>query len=62
MEKPKEVLNVDELAGYLDIPKSTVYKLAREGEIPARKVGRHWRFLKDAVDAWLANRGEDKPS
>jgi excisionase family DNA binding protein len=62
MEKPKEVLNVDELAGYLDIPKSTVYKLVREGEIPARKVGRHWRFLKDAVDGWLANRGEDKPS
>jgi excisionase family DNA binding protein len=62
MEKPKEVLNVGELAGYLNIPKSTVYKLVREGEIPARKVGRHWRFLKDAVDAWLGNRGEEKPS
>ena len=62
MEKPKEVLNVNDLAGYLDIPKSTIYKLVREGEIPARKVGRHWRFLKDAVDGWLGNRGEDKPS
>lgn len=62
MEKTKEVLNVDELAGYLDIPKSTVYKLVREGKIPAQKVGRHWRFLKDAVDAWLGNRGANKAS
>jgi excisionase family DNA binding protein len=46
----------------LDIPKSTVYKLVREGKIPAQKVGRHWRFLKDAVDAWPGNRGANKVS
>jgi excisionase family DNA binding protein len=58
MEKPKDVLNIKELASYLDIPKSTIYKLVREGKIPAQKVGRHWRFHKETIDAWLGNRDE----
>jgi len=41
------------LAAYLKIPKSTLYKLVREGKIPSQKVGRHWRFLKGAIDEWL---------
>ena len=47
------VLTIDELAEYLRIPKSTLYKLAQEGKIPAQKVGRHWRFRKEAIDRWL---------
>lgn len=47
------ILTIDELAGYLKIPKSTLYKLAQEGKIPSQKVGRHWRFHRDAIDAWL---------
>ncbi|MCF8049736.1 MAG: helix-turn-helix domain-containing protein [Desulfobacterales bacterium] len=58
MEKPKDVLNINELASYLDIPKSTIYKLVRERKIPAQKVGRHWRFHKETIDAWLGNRTE----
>jgi excisionase family DNA binding protein len=58
MKKPKDVLNIGEPASYLDIPKSTIYKLVREGKIPAQKVGRHWRFHKETIDAWLGNRTE----
>lgn len=47
------VLNIDELADYLKIPKSTLYKLVREGKLPCQKVGRHWRFRKEAIDRWL---------
>ena len=47
------VLTIDELAEYLKIPKSTLYKLAQEGKLPGQKVGRHWRFRKEAVDRWL---------
>lgn len=47
------ILTIDELAAYLKIPKSTVYKLAQEGRIPGQKVGRHWRFRQDAIDRWL---------
>jgi len=54
-----EVLTIDELAQYLKIPKSTLYKLAQEGKVPAQKVGRHWRFRKEAIDRWLEQRGPD---
>ncbi|MFQ5745144.1 MAG: helix-turn-helix domain-containing protein [Acidobacteriota bacterium] len=47
------VLTINELAAYLKIPKSTLYKLAQEGKIPSQKVGRHWRFRKQAIDRWL---------
>lgn len=52
-EKPGDVLTIEELSIYLKIPKSTLYKIVREGKIPSQKVGRHWRFLKVAIDRWL---------
>ena len=55
-EIPGAVLTVDELSDYLKIPKSTIYKLVREGKIPAQKIGRHWRFRKEAIDHWLENK------
>ena len=36
-EKPSQVLTIDELAAYLKISKSTLYKLVREGKIPSRR-------------------------
>ena len=50
---PPEVMTIDELAGYLQVSKSSLYKLAQDGRIPGQKVGRHWRFHKAAIDAWL---------
>ncbi len=47
------VLTVAEVAVYLKVPKSTVYKLARKGTLPAHKVGKHWRFVRDELDGWL---------
>jgi excisionase family DNA binding protein len=47
------VLTIDDLAEYLKISKSTLYKLAQEGALPGQKIGRHWRFHRDAVDDWL---------
>lgn len=48
------VLTIDELADYLRISKSTLYKLAQERRLPAQKVGRHWRFHRDTIDRWLS--------
>jgi len=50
------VMTVDEVASYLRIPRSSVYKLAQEGKIPAQKVGKHWRFHRVTIDRWLSNR------
>ena len=47
------VLTVADVAVYLKIPKATVYKLVRQEKIPAHKVGKHWRFLRDELEGWL---------
>jgi len=46
-------MTIDELAAYLQVAKSTLYKLAQEGKVPRQKVGKHWRFHRDAIDEWL---------
>ena len=53
MKLNDQVLTVDELAVYLKVSKSTLYKLLSEGKVPGQKVGRHWRFHKDGIDQWL---------
>lgn len=60
-EKSGDVLTIDELTAYLKIPKSTLYKLVREGKIPSQKIGRHWRFRKVAIDQWLEEPRANKP-
>jgi len=52
-KQPSDVLTIDDLSSYLKITKSTLYKLVREGKIPCQKIGRHWRFRKEAIDRWL---------
>ncbi len=49
----EDVLTVPELAVYLRIPRATVYKLVRKKTLPAHKVGKHWRFIRDELDGWL---------
>lgn len=51
--QPDDVLTIDELAAYLKIPKTSLYKLVRAGKIPAQTIGRHWRFGKRAIEQWL---------
>ena len=60
-ENPGDVLTIEELAAYLKIPKSTLYKIVREGKIPSQKIGRHWRFRKGAIDRWLEETRANEP-
>jgi len=57
-------MTISGVAEYLPkVPRASVYKLAQSGKIPCQKVGRHWRFRRDAVDERLDNgqeRGNDK--
>jgi excisionase family DNA binding protein len=46
-------MTLDELAVYLKIPKSTLYKLDQEGRIPGQKLGKQWRFGRAAIERWL---------
>lgn len=54
------VMTLIEVADYLRIPKASIYKLAQQGRIPCQKVGKQWRFRKEALDRWLeAHRSEE---
>jgi excisionase family DNA binding protein len=49
-----DVLTLEQLAELLQIDEKTVRALAAKGELPGRKLGRHWRFSRQAVLEWLA--------
>jgi len=46
-------MTISELAEYLQVSKSSLYKLVQEGRVPGKKVGRHWRFHRETIEAWL---------
>lgn len=49
----KEILNADEVCKFLGISIKTFQKLMREVDLPARKIGREWRFSKQALIDWV---------
>ena len=55
------VLTLDEVARYLRVHQSTVYRLLKKKELPAFKVGSDWRFDVESIDDWLET-AEDKSS
>jgi excisionase family DNA binding protein len=57
-----DILTVKETAEFLRVPRSTVYKLAQGGLMPAQKVGRYWRFHRPAIIRWIAGRTPSEAS
>ena len=47
------LMTLQEVADYLRVTKKTVYRLLRQGKIPATKVGQLWRFDSASIDNWL---------
>lgn len=52
----EEILNIKEVSDYLKIPISTVYKLVREGKVPAVRLGKHLRFMKKDLEHIFENK------
>jgi excisionase family DNA binding protein len=52
-EDGDRIMTIGEVARYLSLHELTVRRLAREGEIPAFKIGRQWRVKKDLLDRWI---------
>lgn len=53
------ILTVQEVAAYLRLHAVTVYRMAQNGELPAFRVGRRWRFKRDQIEQWLTDRHND---
>jgi len=52
-DSPDQIMTIEQVARYLSLHELTVRRLAREGEIPAFKVGRQWRIKKELLDRWI---------
>jgi excisionase family DNA binding protein len=50
------LLTVNEVADLLRVSRMTVYRLIKEGEIAALRVGRSYRLREDDVDDYLSQR------
>ena len=50
-----ETLTPNEVAKILKLHPFTVTRLAREGKLPAFKVGGVWRIKKDEFERWIAS-------
>jgi excisionase family DNA binding protein len=48
-----ELMTIEELERYLRFTRKTIYRFCKDGSIPAIKIGRKWRFAKEAIDEWL---------
>lgn len=46
-------LSIEETAAYIGVGKTVLYAMARDGSIPARKVGKKWTFERAGLDAWM---------
>ena len=56
-EPAQPVLTIDEVADWLGMHRNSVHRAARQGRLPARRVGKEWRFLAEAVAArWTPGR------
>jgi excisionase family DNA binding protein len=49
-----QIMTTKELAKYLKLHEITICKYAAEGKIPAIRIGRVWRFDKEAIDKWIS--------
>jgi len=56
LDRPIVVLTVKEVADYLKVHSSTVYKLLRNQELPGFRIGTDWRFNKERIDQWMADK------
>ncbi|MBV8088064.1 MAG: helix-turn-helix domain-containing protein, partial [Alphaproteobacteria bacterium] len=46
------VMTVRELAAYLQVHPSTIYRYLKQGQIPGFRIDRNWRFDINTIDEW----------
>lgn len=48
-----ELWDIRRVAQFLKLSERTVYQMAREGRLPARRIGGRWRFRPEEIERWL---------
>jgi excisionase family DNA binding protein len=49
------ILTIENVAEYLRVHPSTIYRMLKKKQLPAFKVGRDWRFKREAIDRWCVS-------
>jgi excisionase family DNA binding protein len=57
--QPGAKLTAVEVANFLRIHPSTVYRMAKRGELPGFKIGSDWRFSPGDIAEWLKSRTQE---
>lgn len=61
-KKEKEILDAKDVSDYLHVHLFTVHKYAREGKIPAFKIGADWRFHRKSIEKWIREKEQSNIS
>ena len=57
-----DIMTLEQTAEYLHLHPVTLRNKARRGELPATKLGRQWRFVKQQLDGWLRDNAVVPPT
>ena len=49
----ESLMDIRQVAAYLQINEATAYSWAQKGNLPGIKIGRIWRFRREDIEAWL---------
>jgi excisionase family DNA binding protein len=55
VERELPILTVREVAQYLRVHQTTVYRLVKQHKLPAFQVGSDWRFNREEIQRWTMN-------
>jgi excisionase family DNA binding protein len=55
---PGKMMTVREVCAYLRVSRVTIYRLLKENQIPAFRVGSDWRFNIEQIDHWRLAQGK----
>jgi excisionase family DNA binding protein len=56
----RDILNVEEAAQLLGVSVKTFSKVLHAESVPARKIGREWKFSRQALIEWVGSGRSDK--
>jgi excisionase family DNA binding protein len=55
----RELMTTREVLRYLRVTPRTVYRLIRDGDLPAVRMGGRWRFRRTDLEAWLERQRQE---
>ena len=58
----RTMMTLQETAEYLRVTRSTIHRLLKRNQIPAFRIGRHWRFNLEEIERWCSAHASGKHS